>query len=180
MEKQYKDIPNGNPSFGEFYCPWCATKQRTHLNVFTVFCSGCGRELIHNGTKQKVPEAQELKACSDSQLYWMLRQFCVPTGNTTFVQKIVQAVPDRPAIVFAAAEILYNNPATRDLGWNMLLELAQKNHYDALATIYNAYFSEDFKYQGQLKKYSEILVREFGDHTAADTLRTILKKEGRL
>jgi hypothetical protein len=62
----------------------------------------------------------------------------------------------------------------------MLLELAQKNHYDALATVYNAYFSEDFRYQAQLKKYSEILVREFGDLTAADTLRTILKKEGRL
>lgn len=178
MEKQYKEIPKQRPETGTFYCPWCATKQSTHMHIFTVYCCGCGRKLTHDGKNVKMPTEAELKACSDEQLLFMIQQYCTFSNTYNLAQIIMRAVPDRKNIVFAAAEVLWSNKATSDEGWKMLLKLAEEKHYDALATIYNAYLTDDLKYQSQLKKYSEILVREFGDQTAADTLRTIIRKEG--
>ncbi len=178
MEKKYKDIPNENPTFGTFYCPWCATKQTTHMNVFTVYCSGCGRTLTHDGKTQNVPQEAELKNCSYDQLLFMLQEFCTVSAAYNLARSIAKAFPENKSVQFAVANALWKFKETKDEGWMMLLKLAEEKNYDALATVYNAYFSEDLKWKVQLKKYSEILVREFGDQTAANTLRTILQKEG--
>lgn len=179
MEKQYQEIPKQGPATGTFYCPWCATKQTTHMNVFTVYCSGCGRELKHDGKTQKLPEIEELQKCSYDQLKFMLEEVCPITKAYNLAYRIANAFPDNKGIQFLVAKALWNNQETKDDGWNRILKLAEEKHYDALATVYNAYFSEDLKWKTQLKKYSEILVREFGDQTAANTLRTILQKEGK-
>ena len=178
MEKQYKEIPKQGPATGSFYCPWCASKQTTHMNVFTVYCSGCGRKLEHDGKKQKLPEPAELKKRSYEQPKFMLEQVCPVSGAYSLAYAINEAFPDNKSIQFLVAKTLWSNKGTKDDGWKLMLMLANDKHYDALATVYNAYFSEDLKYKDQLKKYSEILVREFGDETAANTLRTILQKEG--
>lgn len=178
MDKQYRDIPGQGPVTGTFYCPWCATKQTTHMKIFTVYCSGCGRKLTHDGKNVQMPTEAELKASSDEQLLFMIQQYCTFSKYYDLARNIAKAVPDRKNVVFAAANALWENRETTDEGWKMLLKLADEKNYDALAAIYNAYLTDDLKYQSQLKKYSEILVKEFGDQTAADTLRTIIRKEG--
>lgn len=180
MEKQYMDIPNESPDTGRFYCPWCAADQQTHLKVFTVVCSNCGRTLEHDGKRLKVPEMHELKACSEEQLEWMLRKVCIPTKNAEFARRIALTIKNRPDVVFEAAEMMCGLPHGKDVGWSLIENLADENYYDALAMLYNKYFTDDLRYRAQLEKYSELLVREHGDQTAADTLRTILKKDGRL
>lgn len=180
MENQYMELPREAPEFGAFYCPWCATKQYTHLNVYTVYCDGCGRELTHNGKTQHMPEVPELQQCSDEQLLFMLQQFCPTSTAYSLAYKIAEAVPDKTHIVYTAAQVLHRFEPLSGDGWKMMADLACKPYYPAMVYMYNHLFSEDLEQKELLKPVCELIVMESGNQTAADTLRTILRKEGKL